>query len=73
MRYTKIYSHIIVYQKCKMTSIKEGCATRSLYASSGRKCEGVPINNQRGRGSEPCHTNSDTHCSLNINNSVLKA
>ena len=37
-----------------MTSIKVGCATRSLYASSGPKAEGVPTNNQRGRGSGPC-------------------
>ena len=28
-----------------MASIKEGCATRSLYASSGPKAEGVPTNN----------------------------
>ena len=27
---------------------------RSLYESSGTKAEGVPINNQRGRGSGPC-------------------
>ena len=26
----------------------------SLYPSSGPKAEGVPINNQRGRGSGPC-------------------
>ena len=37
-----------------MTSIKVGCATRSLYASAGPKAEGVPTNNQRGRGSGPC-------------------
>ena len=37
-----------------MTSIKEGLATRSLYASSGAKAEGVPTNNQKGRGSGPC-------------------
>ena len=29
-------------------------ATRSLYASSGPKAEGVPTNNQRGRGSGLC-------------------
>ena len=50
MRYTNIYSNII-YQKYLGTSIKVGCATRSLYASSGPKAEGVPTNNQRGRGS----------------------
>ena len=43
-----------VYQKYLATSIKVGCATRSLYASSGPKAEGVPTNNQRGRGSGPC-------------------
>ena len=31
-----------------------GCVTRSLYASSGPKDEGVPTNNHRGRGSGPC-------------------
>ena len=36
-----MYSNIKVYQK-------------SLYASSGPKAEGVPTNNQRGRGSGPC-------------------
>ena len=41
----------IVYQKYIGTSIKVGCATRSLYGSSGPKTEGVPINNQKGRGS----------------------
>ena len=45
------YIVIMVYQKYIWTSIKEGCATRSLYASSGPKAEGVPSNNQRGRGS----------------------
>ena len=42
------------YQKYLATSIKVGCATRILYASSGPKAEGVPTNNQRGRGSGPC-------------------
>ena len=38
-----------------MTSIKVGCATSSLYASSGPKAEGVLTYNQRGRGSGgPC-------------------
>ena len=32
------------------TSIKEGCATLSLYASSGPKPKGVPTYDQRGRG-----------------------
>ena len=36
------------------TSIKVGCATHSLYASSGPKAEGVPTNNQREQGSGPC-------------------
>ena len=44
-----MYSNIKVYQKYLVTSIKEGCATRSLYVSSGPKA-----NNQRGRGSGPC-------------------
>ena len=34
--------------------MKVGCATRSLYVSLGPKAEGVPTNNQRGRGSGPC-------------------
>ena len=54
MWYTNIYSNIIVYQKYIGTSIKVGCATRSLYASSGPEAEGVPNYNQRGRGSGPC-------------------
>ena len=55
MRYTNMYSNIRVYQKYLVTPIKVGCAsTRSLYASSGPKTEGVPTNNQRGRGSGPC-------------------
>ena len=48
MWYTNTFSNIIVYQKYIGTSI-------SLYASSGPKAEGVPTNNQRGRGSGPCH------------------
>ena len=59
MWYTNIYSNIIVYQKYKGTSIKGGCATRSLYASSGPKAEGVPTNNQTGRGSGPCRGGLD--------------
>ena len=35
------------------TSIKVGCATHSLYASSGPKAEGVPTNNEGGQGSGP--------------------
>ena len=54
MWFTNIYSNIIVYQKYIGTSIKVGCAMCSLYASSGPKAEGVPTNNQRGRGSGPC-------------------
>ena len=34
-----MYSNIKVYQKYLATSIKVGCATRSLYASSGPKAE----------------------------------
>ena len=49
-----MYSNIKVYQKYLVTSIKVGCATRSLYASIGPKAEGVPTNNQRGQGSGPC-------------------
>ena len=56
MWYTNIhvYRNKIVYQKYIGTSIKVGIATCSLYASSGPKAEGVPTNNQRGRGSGPC-------------------
>ena len=43
-----MYSNIKVYQKYLVTSIKVGCATRSPYASSGPKAEGVPTYNQRG-------------------------
>ena len=51
--YTNIYSNIIVYQKYKGTAIKVGCATRSLYTSSGPAAEGVPTNNQGRWGSGP--------------------
>ena len=34
--------------------MKVGCATGSLYAGSGPNAEGVPANNQRGRGPGPC-------------------
>ena len=54
MWYTNMYSNIKVYQKYLEKSIKVGCATRSLYLSSGPKAEGVPTNNQSGRGSGPC-------------------
>ena len=54
MLYTNICSNIIVYQKYIGTSIKVDYASRSLYASSGPKAEGVPTNNQRGRASGPC-------------------
>ena len=40
MWYTNIYNNIKVNQKYLVTSIKVGCATRSLYASSGPKAEG---------------------------------
>ena len=53
MCYTSIYSNEIVYQKDLMTYIKVGCATHSLYPRSGPKAEGVPTNNQRGRGQDP--------------------
>ena len=49
-----MFSDILVYQKYLVTSIKVGCATRSLYASAGSNAEGFPLNNQRGRGSGPC-------------------
>ena len=48
-----MYSNIIVDQKNLVKSIKVGCATRSLYASSGPTAEGIPTNNKRERGSEP--------------------
>ena len=51
---TNICSNIIVYEKYIGTSIKVGCATRSLYASSGPNAEGVPTNNQLGMRSGPC-------------------
>ena len=54
MWYTNMYRNIKVYQKYQVTSIKVGCATRSLYSSSGPKTEGVPNNKQRLRGSGPC-------------------
>ena len=41
-----MYCNIGVYQKYLVPSIKVGCATRSLYACSGPKAEGVPTNNQ---------------------------
>ena len=46
---SNIYSNIIVYQKYIGRSIKVGCATRSLYASSGPKAEGLTI---RGDGDQ---------------------
>ena len=48
-----MYSYIKVYQKYLVTSIKVGCATRSLYASSGPKAEGVPTNNQMDGDQDP--------------------
>ena len=48
-----MYSKIKVYRKYLVTSIKVGCATRSLYASTDQKAEWVPTNNERGRGSGP--------------------
>ena len=54
MWYTNIYSNIIKCQKYIGTFIKVGCATHSLYTSSGSKAEGVTAYIQRGRGSEPC-------------------
>ena len=39
---------MILYQKDLVKSINVGYATRSLYASSGPKAEGVLINHQRG-------------------------
>ena len=50
-----MYSNIKIYQKYLVTSVKVHCATRSLYATSGPKAEGVPTYNERGRGSGPCH------------------
>ena len=47
-------SNIIVYQKYLVTSIKVGCATRSLYSSSCPNAEGVPTNSQMGRELGPC-------------------
>ena len=53
MWYTNIYSYIIEYQKYIGASIRVGCATRSLYVSSGPKAEGVQTNNQRGGDQDP--------------------
>ena len=53
MWYTNIYSDIIVYQKYIGTFIKVGCASRSMYASSGPTAEGVLTNNQRGWDQDP--------------------
>ena len=53
MWHTNIFSNIIVYQKYIGTSIKARCATCSLYATSGPKAEGVPINNQRDGDKDP--------------------
>ena len=39
-----MYSNIKVFQKYLVTSIKVGLATRSLYASSDPKAEGVSTN-----------------------------
>ena len=39
MWYTNMYSNIKVYQKYLVTFIKVGCATHSLYASSGPKAK----------------------------------
>ena len=54
---TNMFSNIKVYQKYLVTSIKVGCATCSLYMSSVPKSQGVPTNNQSGRGSNtyPIH------------------
>ena len=49
-----MYSNIKVDQKYLVTSITVGYATRNFYVSSGQTAEGVPTNNQRGRGSGPC-------------------
>ena len=54
MVYIDMYSNIKIYQKYVVTFIKVGCATRSLYVSSGPTTEGVPNNNQRGQGSGSC-------------------
>ena len=44
-----------VVQELKvMPQLKYGCATRSLYASSGPKAKGVPTYNQRGLGLGLC-------------------
>ena len=49
MWFTNIYSNIInSISEYIGTSIKVGCATSSLYASSGPNAEGVPTN-KRGR------------------------
>ena len=44
---------MIVYLKYLVTSVRVGYITRCLYGSSGPKAEGIPTNNQRGRGSGP--------------------
>ena len=53
MCYENIYSKIKLWQKYLGTSIKVGCSTRNLYASSGPKVDGIPTNNQRGWDQDP--------------------
>ena len=66
MVHKHIYYYNSNYQKYIGTSIKVGCVTRSLYASSGSKAEGVPINNQREWGSGPCRLWGGLHKARHI-------
>ena len=55
MLYTNMYSNIEVYQKYLVTSIKVGCATRSLYASSGPNAENMSFWAHFGRSLTETH------------------
>ena len=59
MWYTNIYSNIMIYQKCIGISIKEGRATRSLYASSGPMAERVPTDNQKSKMADENFSDDD--------------
>ena len=66
-----MYSNIKVYQNYLVTSIKVGCASSSLYASSGLKAEVVPTNNQRGRGSGPCRLRGGQIITCALSNNAI--
>ena len=53
MWYTNMYSNIKVYQKYLVTSIKVGCATCSLYASSGPRLKESRLTIRRDGDQDP--------------------